>query len=74
MIRIAKCVAGNHYYKNGANYEKQMPVYISRLTRKFYLNRNKDRDLLLKVDRGMEAMQKDLREIKEYLLQHNRKK
>lgn len=42
-----------------------MPVFISTFTRKFYLNRNKDRDLLLRVDRELETMQKDIKEIKD---------
>lgn len=74
-MRIAKCVAGNYYYKHYGTYEKQMPVFVSTLTRKYYLNRNKDRDLLIRIESELETMRKDIEEIKhniEKLLRKNK--
>lgn len=66
-MRICKCVAGNYYQLENSRIKKQMPVFISTLTKKFYLNRNKDRDFLLRIDRDLETMQEDIREIKDNL-------
>lgn len=67
FMRITKYVAGNYYNEKNSNYQKQMPVFISTLTKKYYLNRNKERDLLLKMDVELEKMSKDIKAIKENL-------
>lgn len=64
-MRISKCIAGNYYHLENNKIKKQIPVFISTLTKKFYLNRNKDRDLLLRIDGELEKMQKGIRVIKD---------
>lgn len=49
IIRTTKCVANNYFFEdNDVNgIQKQMPLFISTLTKKFYLTKSKDRNLLL---------------------------
>lgn len=67
IMRLSKNVAVNYYYVEDDELLKQMPVFISTLTRKFYLNRNKDRDLLLRLDAEMEVIHKEIMDIKKYV-------
>ncbi|CAG9827706.1 unnamed protein product [Diabrotica balteata] len=74
IIRVTKCVSGN-YYSNGTypdtNIEyynaKQMPFFISTLRKKFYLNRNKERDAILRIAETNEDILKILVQIKSQL-------
>lgn len=59
MKRVA-----TYYSKKDDSYRKQMPVYVSTLKKKFYLNRNKDRDLLLRIIDKLEEIERDVKEIK----------
>ncbi|CAH1179716.1 unnamed protein product [Phaedon cochleariae] len=68
LTRTAKCVSGNYYHEGHLPYEKQMPIFISTLSKKFYLNRNKDRDHLLKT---VENYQKTVEELE--MIKHNLK-
>lgn len=60
VTRTIKCVSGNYFVEDGI---KQMPIFVSTLSRKFYLNRNKDRDLLLKVKKDQEEILEKLKQI-----------
>ncbi|XP_019766512.2 caspase-7 [Dendroctonus ponderosae] len=48
-MRTTKCVTGNYYHQEEGEILKQMPVLITTLSKKFYVNRNKERHLLLEV-------------------------
>ncbi|KAB0791990.1 hypothetical protein PPYR_13951 [Photinus pyralis] len=60
LLRITKCVAYNHYHvakDNGRKViVKQMPLLLSTLTKKFYLCKSKDRNLLLQLKKKQEEM------------------
>ncbi|KAK5640374.1 hypothetical protein RI129_011185 [Pyrocoelia pectoralis] len=60
LLRIAKCVAYNYYHlltENGKEIiVKQMPLLISTLTKKFYLCKSKDRNLLLQLQKKQEEI------------------
>lgn len=66
MTRVMKCVA-SYYYRDPyfLTVRKQMPVCLSTLTKKFYLNRNKDRDLLLRIIDKLDTIETDIKEIKQ---------
>jgi hypothetical protein len=40
-----------------------MPVFVSTLKKKFYLNRNKERNVLIKLIENQEAMQESIDEL-----------
>ncbi|CAH1108430.1 unnamed protein product [Psylliodes chrysocephalus] len=73
IIRTTKCVCGNYYHSiniseepykiNNVN-QKQMPFFVSTLKKKFYLNRNKDRDLLIRIAESNKEILKNLEQIK----------
>ncbi|KAL1517926.1 hypothetical protein ABEB36_001625 [Hypothenemus hampei] len=66
VTRIIKCVCGNYYHhdKNESeDFQKQMPVFVSTLTKKFFLNRNKDRHLLLETNKHMADFSHQLEEL-----------
>lgn len=41
-----------------------MPLFISTLTKKFYLNRNKDRSVLMKLVKEQEDIKKAIEDLK----------
>ncbi|XP_028132548.2 caspase-7 [Diabrotica virgifera virgifera] len=73
IIRVTKCVSNNFTkgkdpttnleYSNA----KQMPFFISTLRKKFYLNRTKERDAILRIAETNEHILKTLVEIKTQL-------
>ncbi|XP_072397309.1 caspase-7-like isoform X2 [Diabrotica undecimpunctata] len=67
IIRVTKCVSGNYYYAKEYSNAKQMPFFISTLRKKFYLNRNKERDAILRIAETNEDILKILVEIKTQL-------
>ncbi|XP_060520241.1 caspase-6-like [Cylas formicarius] len=75
LIRVNKCVTGNYYNYNkkvSRDIQKQMPIFISTLSKKFYLNRNKDRDMLLQIKKRLDRIGNDTAEILD-ILKHNKK-
>nr|XP_023021485.1 caspase-3-like [Leptinotarsa decemlineata] len=69
IVRTTKCVCGNYYFHSrSGEYLKQMPMFVSTLTKKFYLNRNKDRALLLKMVETNEDILKEVKELKEHVI------
>lgn len=60
VTRTIKCVSNNYFLDDIV---KQMPIFVSTLSKKFYLNRNKDRDLLLTVRKNQEEILQRLKEI-----------
>ncbi|XP_066255947.1 caspase-6-like [Euwallacea similis] len=66
ITRTMKCVCGNYYLQlENEISAKQMPIFVSTLTKKFYLNRNKDRHLLLEINRKQDELLELVREILE---------
>ncbi|KAK9882055.1 hypothetical protein WA026_018905 [Henosepilachna vigintioctopunctata] len=47
LSRVSKCICRNYYTNSRKTIVKQVPVVVSTLSRKFYLNNNKDRHLVL---------------------------
>ncbi|XP_056644595.1 caspase-3-like [Diorhabda sublineata] len=76
IIRTSKCVASNYYHtiKEKAIDSKQMPLFVSTLRKKFYLNVSKDRDLLLRVIETNEQILKELKDINKKLNDDGKKK
>ncbi|KAJ8948356.1 hypothetical protein NQ318_019341 [Aromia moschata] len=67
VIRTTKCVCGNYYHYEDHTEMKQMPMFVSTLSKKFYLNRNKDRDMLIRVLDSNEKILDLLKGIKDKL-------
>ncbi|CAH1998644.1 unnamed protein product [Acanthoscelides obtectus] len=68
FTRTTKCVCGNYYFSlDNITYRKQLPMLISTLTKKFYLNKNKDRHFLLHYTEKMHDVIDLVREIRECL-------
>ncbi|XP_018567841.1 caspase-3 [Anoplophora glabripennis] len=65
ITRTTKCVCGNYFYHESGVNKKQMPVCMSTLSKKFYLNRNKDRALVLMSRNYYDDVLKHVKEIKE---------
>ncbi|KAG5899360.1 hypothetical protein JTB14_036849 [Gonioctena quinquepunctata] len=65
IIRTTKCVCSNYFHYEETEFKKQMPMFVSTLTRKFYLNRNKDRSLLLNVLKTNEEILKEVKVLKD---------
>lgn len=63
--RVIKCICTNYYCaKTGSNdVQKQIPVIVSTLSKKFYLNTNKDRHFTLISSETMNEILNDLRDI-----------
>ncbi|XP_066148219.1 caspase-7-like [Euwallacea fornicatus] len=75
VTRTMKCICGNYYHENEISvFEKQMPIFVSTLTKKFYLNRNKDRHLLLEIRDKQDEMLELLKEIWEFVKQQKTSK
>lgn len=77
IIRTSKCVASNYYHtikEKEAIDTKQMPLFVSTLKKKFYLNVSKDRDLLLRVIETNEEILRELKQINEKLNDDGKKK
>lgn len=74
LIRTTKCVSTIYYNIDEVETEpgsqivevvqKQIPVFISTLSKKFYLNRNKDRDFLIALGKRYDTMEQDMQELK----------
>lgn len=67
LIRTTKCVCANYYYEKHSSIQKQLPLFVSTLRRKFYLNTNKDRHMILHVIESNEEILKKLKIIGEKL-------
>lgn len=53
LLRTTKCVCSNYYTQNkNEDVVKQLPVFVSTLRRKFYLNRSKDRSFLIGIEKN----------------------
>lgn len=65
ITRTTKCVSGNYYFYESGVYKKQMPVCMSTLSKKFYLNRNKDRALVLMSKKYYEDVYNQVKELNE---------
>ncbi|KAL1517935.1 hypothetical protein ABEB36_001631 [Hypothenemus hampei] len=66
VTRTIKCVCGNYYLQDkieSEDFQKQMPLFVSTLSKKFYLNRNKDRHLLLEINKRMAEVSCQLAEV-----------
>lgn len=78
ITRTIKCVCNNYYFvdedipRDSREEQKQMPIFVSTLSKKFYLNRNKDRHLLLEIKRKQDNIYDMLKEVVEYI-KHNEK-
>nr|CAH7751994.1 unnamed protein product [Callosobruchus chinensis] len=68
FIRTTKCVSGNYYFtEDEITFKKQLPMLISTLSKKFYLNKNKDRHFLLHYTEKMQNIIALVNEIKQYV-------
>lgn len=67
IMRTAKCLCGNYFYTSQKDQKisKQMPIFVSTLRKKFYLNRTKERNILIKMLQDQEKMKKQIRELEE---------
>ncbi|CAG9761399.1 unnamed protein product [Ceutorhynchus assimilis] len=65
VTRTIKCVSGYYNFDEDVSedLQKQMPIFVSTLSRKFYLNRNKDRHLLLEIMRKQEEIYNMVKDI-----------
>nr|ALF06104.1 caspase-3 [Dastarcus helophoroides] len=64
LLRTTKCVCRNYYHKADEEIYKQMPIFISTLRKKFYLNKNKDRGFILEVMSQYDKIMNSINEIK----------
>ncbi|KAF5287192.1 hypothetical protein FQA39_LY16011 [Lamprigera yunnana] len=69
LLRVTKCVANGYYHLHeDDNSEKilgkQMPLFISTLSKKFYLTYSKDRKLLMYVKKQQKLLTKTIKELK----------
>lgn len=53
----------NYYFADDSKLKKQIPVYISTLRKKFYLNRSKDRDVILHCVNEQTKMREKINEL-----------
>lgn len=70
ITRTIKCVCGNYYNLDEdktPEIQKQMPVFVSTLSKKFYLNRYKDRNLLLDIQKRTEEIHEMVTEIEKQI-------
>ncbi|XP_050309740.1 caspase-1-like [Anthonomus grandis grandis] len=69
ITRTTKCVSNSYFvmHEDDKTVLKQMPIYVSTLSRKFYLNRNKDRHLLLEMNRKQDEIHQMLEELMIYI-------
>lgn len=67
ITRTMKCVSGNYYHYEGGIIKKQMPVCMSTLSKKFYLNLNKDRSLILMSKSNYEELYNQVKQVNERL-------
>ncbi|XP_030761476.1 caspase-7-like isoform X2 [Sitophilus oryzae] len=63
MTRINKCVCRNYYTIRLQDIAKQTPAFVSTLSKKFYLNRNKDRHILLQIQKDTDEINGIVKEI-----------
>ncbi|CAH1372229.1 unnamed protein product [Tenebrio molitor] len=63
ITRTTKCLCRNYYHNDQDAIKKQMPVFVSTLKKKFYLNRSKERNVLIKLIENQEAMQESIDEL-----------
>ncbi|XP_044766269.1 caspase-3-like [Coccinella septempunctata] len=61
--RVTKCICTNYYLQNLGDVEKQIPVVVSTLSKKFYLNRNKDRHFVIKSSETLNGILNQLKVI-----------
>lgn len=74
LIRTTKCVATNYYHisedpayfaeMKQVKIKKQMPLFVSTLTKKFYLTKSKDRNLMLHLLQQQDEIMKTLEDVK----------
>lgn len=64
-MRTTKCLCRNYYVSDEDVVKKQMPIFISTLQKKFYLNRSKDRNAWIKLLENQESLKNELKEVKE---------
>lgn len=69
MMRVNKCIASIYYdiYADDRNdliIEKQMPLFVSTLRKKFFLCRSKDRHYLLKSLEQQRKLERSVKEMK----------
>ncbi|KAJ8919924.1 hypothetical protein NQ315_006453, partial [Exocentrus adspersus] len=67
VTRTLKCVNGNYFHSEAGVYKKQTPVCVSTLSKKFYLNRNKDRAMILKYHDYYKEVMERVERIEEQL-------
>ncbi|KAF5290290.1 hypothetical protein FQR65_LT11624 [Abscondita terminalis] len=73
LMRTTKCIANSYYYIDDDNtLIKQMPLFVSTLTKRFYLTLGKQRQLFLRTIKNQEEIIKEIKDIR--ILTHNRKK
>ncbi|RZC36707.1 caspase-like protein, partial [Asbolus verrucosus] len=77
VTRTTKCLCRNYYHHDDDKIHKQMPIFISTLNKKFYLNRSKERNILVKVLKDQKDMCNKIKELEvkvEELMQEKEKK
>lgn len=62
LTRTAKCVSLKYHYDDN-DYWKQMPVFLSTLTKQFYFTRSRAREYNLHLEKLVSDMNKDLKGI-----------
>ncbi|XP_008199500.2 caspase-like protein isoform X1 [Tribolium castaneum] len=65
IMRTTKCLCRNYYHNDQEIIKKQMPIFVSTLKKKFYLNRSKDRNAWIQLLKNQENMMKSIEELKE---------
>lgn len=72
LIRTTKCVANGYFYiqkfanedeADSKRIKKQMPIFVSTLTKKFYLTKSKDRNLVLNVIENQKDILNGIKEL-----------
>ncbi|XP_044269704.1 caspase-6-like [Tribolium madens] len=65
IMRTTKCLCRNYYHNEEEIIKKQMPIFVSTLKKKFYLNRSKDRNAWFQLLKNQESMMRSIEELKE---------
>ncbi|KAJ3660337.1 hypothetical protein Zmor_004789 [Zophobas morio] len=63
IMRTTKCLCRNYYHNEGDIIKKQMPVFVSTLRRKFYLNRTKERNVWLQLLQNQDNLTQKVKEL-----------
>ncbi|KAL3285177.1 hypothetical protein HHI36_019296 [Cryptolaemus montrouzieri] len=73
LTRVIKCVSKNYFDQEKQEVVKQLPVIVSTLSKKFYLNKNKDRHHILESIENQVEILKLSRSIREKVVTIHRR-